>query len=308
MTQNGSVVRAIAISLAALVMFDLMGLIIKLLSPKYSAAELSAYRNIFGVIPSIIALWSMRAWHQGGRKLRVRQKFVVYSRGIIVTLAQLMFYLSLGRIAFATATTITYSGALFTTVFAVFILKERVGALRWGAVLTGFVGVMMVMGLSRDNFTWDALLPVGAAVLYALVGVTARLVDDDVPSALVNLYSTAFAVIGSVLLALFLGGFSPIQGLPDFFWIVAMGGFGGTAVLCLVVAYRMTEQSNLAPFSYFGIPLAFFFGWLFFSEAPIRDLLPGAILIVAGGLMVIWRERQLARRTRASIAISEPGN
>jgi len=307
MAQSGSVARAIAISLVALVLFDLMGLIIKLLSPRYSAAELSAYRNIFGLIPSAIALWSSPAWHRGGRKLRVRQRFIVYVRGVIVTLAQLMFYLSLARIAFATTTTITYSGALFTTVFAVFILKERVGVLRWGAVLIGFIGVMMVMGLGRDSFTWDALLPVGAAVLYALTGVTARLVDEDVPSALVNLYSTAFAIVGSLLIAVFLGGFSPIHSLSDFLWIVAMGGFGGSAVLCLIVSYRMTEQSNLAPFSYFGIPFAFFFGWLFFGEAPIRDLFPGALLIIIGGLIVIWRERRLGRSATASLPVSEAG-
>ena len=53
----------------------------------------------------------------------------------------------------------------------------------------------------------------------------------------------------------------------------------------------MTEQSNLAPFSYFGIPLAFIFGWLFFDEAPWATLFPGAILIAAGGLLIVWRER-----------------
>jgi drug/metabolite transporter (DMT)-like permease len=307
MTQTGSVARAIAISVVSLVLFDLMGLIIKYLSSEYTAAELSAYRNIFGVIPSAIALWTSGAWHRGGRILRVRQRSIVYLRGVIVTLAQLMFYLSLGRIAFATATTIAYSGALFTTVFAVLILKERVGVIRWGAVLVGFAGVMLVMGLGRNSLTWDALLPVGAAVLYALTSVTARLIDDDVPSALVNLYSSAFAVIGSVLLALVLGGFSPIHSLSDLIWIAVMGSLGGTAVLCLVVSYRMTEQSNLAPFSYFGLPFAFFFGWLFFGEAPIRDLLPGAILIVIGGLIVVWRERHLGRRTVASLHISETG-
>ena len=120
------------------------------------------------------------------------------------------------------------------------------------------------------------------------------------PSALVNLYSTGFAVIGSVLLALLLGGFSPVHSASDFIWIVAMGGVGGTAVLCLVISYRMTEQSNLAPFSYFGIPFAFFFGWLFFGEAPIGDLFPGALLIVTGGLIVIWRERQLGPNSTTS--------
>ena len=289
---TGSVTLAVVLSLVSLVFFDLMGLVIKRLSADYGAAELSAYRNIFGLIPSFIALWSSPAWHRSGRRLRVRQWGLICALGLIVTFAQLMFYLSLGLIAFASATTISYSSGLFMTAFAVLLLGERVGLLRWVAVLIGFVGVVMVMGPGRETFTLASLLPLGAAALYALTGVTARLIDEEVPSALVNLYSTGFAVVGSVVLALFLGGFSPVQSASDLAWIVAMGAFGGTAVLLLIVSFRMTEQSNLAPFSYFGIPMAFFFGWVFFDEAPIRDLFPGSILIVVGGVIVVWRERR----------------
>ena len=285
--------RAVIFSLIALVFFDLMGLIIKFLSPKYSAVELSAYRNVLGIIPSAIALWYSDMRHQTYRSFVIRQWPLACLRGAIVTLAQLMFYLSLGRIAFATASTISYSNALFMTIFAIIFLGEKVGLIRWAAVLVGFIGVIMVMGLGSDAFTWDALLPFGAAALYALSGVTARLMDDDVSSALVNIYSTLIAVAGSILLTLFLGGFSSINSGSDVFWIITMGAFGGTAVLFLVISFRMTEQSNLAPFSYFGIPMAAFFGWLFFDETPFDDLFPGALLIIAGGLLVIWRERQL---------------
>jgi drug/metabolite transporter (DMT)-like permease len=289
---TGSVTLAVVLSLFSLVFFDLMGLVIKRLSADYGAAELSAYRNIFGLIPSFVALWSSPAWHRSGRRLRVRQWGLICARGLIVTFAQLMFYLSLGLIAFVSATTISYSSGLFMTAFAVLLLGERVGLIRWVAVLIGFVGVVMVMGPGRETFTLASLLPLGAAALYALTGVTARLIDEEVPSALVNLYSTGFAVVGSVVLALFLGGFSPVQPASDLAWIVAMGAFGGTAVLLLIVSFRMTEQSNLAPFSYCGIPMAFFFGWVFFDEAPIRDLFPGSILIVVGGVLVVWRERR----------------
>ena len=48
---------AIVISIVALILFDLMGLLIKYLSTDYTAVELSAYRNVFGLIPSAIALW-----------------------------------------------------------------------------------------------------------------------------------------------------------------------------------------------------------------------------------------------------------
>ena len=296
---KNTVTTAILISLVALIFFDLMGLVIKFLSLRYAAAELSFYRNVFGTIPSVIVLWSSTAWHQNGRKLRIRQWGLICARGVIVTLAQFMFYMSLGRMDFATATTISYSGALFMTAFAVVLLAEQVGVIRWIAVGIGFAGVVLVMGPGRGAFSTDALLPVGAAALYALTGITARMTDEDVPSALANLYSTGFAVIGSLGLALSLGAFSPIDAATDLLWIAAMGGFGGTAVLCLFISYRMTEQSNLAPFSYFGIPLAFLLGWLFFDEAPWRDLFPGAILIVIGGLLVVWRERVRGRMVRA---------
>jgi drug/metabolite transporter (DMT)-like permease len=282
---------AIVLSLVALTLFDAMGLIIKHLSDGYSAAELSAWRNLFGLVPSVIVLWFSKAWRAGGKRLKVRQWKLAFFRGTIVTFAQLSFYMSLGLMAFATASTITYASALFTTALAIPLLGERVGWARWCAVLVGFVGVIMVVQPGGAGFNIYALLPLAAAAFYALVGVTARLFDDDVPSPLVNLYSSVTAAIGAFIIAYFWGGFSPIASATDLGWIMAMGGFGGTAVLFLIVSYRMTEQSNLAPFSYFGIPLAFGMGWLFFDEAPWRTLFPGAILIAAGGLLIVWRER-----------------
>jgi drug/metabolite transporter (DMT)-like permease len=61
----------------------------------------------------------------------------------------------------------------------------------------------------------------------------------------------------------------------------------------------MTEPSNLAPFNYFGILFAFALGWIFFGEAPVERLLPGALLIVTGGLLVVWRERRVRKRAAA---------
>ncbi len=289
-------VPAILISLLAVLLFDLMGLVIKHLSDRYGAAELSAWRNLFGLVPALIALISTRRWHDAGRPLRMRQWHIPLIRGIAVTLAQFCFYLAIGRMAFATAATISYSNALFIVALSVPILGERVGLFRWSAALIGFAGVVMVMGPGRDGFDLDALLPLMAAMLYAVAGITSRLLDEDVPSALVNLHSAGIAAIGALCLALATGGFTPVASAADMGWIVTMGMFGGTAVLCLVVAYRMTEPSNLAPFGYFGIPTALLLGWVFFGEAPIDDLFPGSLLIVVGGLMIVWRERRLAAR------------
>ena len=282
---------AIILSLIALMLFDGMGLIIKHLSNDYSATELTVWRNLLGLFPTLIALWSSRTWRTSGKALKIRQWKLALLRGAIVTFAQLSFYISLGVMAFATASTISYSTALFTTAFAIPILGERVGWVRWSAVLIGFLGVIMVIQPGAEGFSSYTLFPLAAAVFYALVGVTARLFDDDVASAVVNLYSSFSSIVIAILITYFWSGFNTIKSAIDMLWIILMGGLGGTAVLLLVISYRMTEQSNLAPFSYFGIPLSFILGWLFFNEAPWSTLYPGGILIAAGGLLIVWRER-----------------
>lgn len=291
---------AIALSLMALILFDLMGLIIKLLSDHYRAAELSAYRNFFGLIPSAIALWSSRNWREKGRIMKIKQWKLACLRGVLTAFAQFFFYYSLGRLAFATASTITYANALFMTALAVPLLGERVGPMRWLAVSMGFVGVMLIVRPGGDSFSYDALFPLAAAFLYALSGVLARRIDAEVPSALINLYSSSASLVGALILAYATGGFSELHMGADILWIMAMGFFGGSAVLLLVISVRMTEQSNLAPFNYFGILIAFVFGWLFFDEAPVDDLFPGAFLIAFGGLLIVWRERRLRQTTTSS--------
>ena len=67
------------------------------------------------------------------------------------------------------------------------------------------------------------------------------------------------------------------------------------AVFLLISAYRMADPSSLSPFEYFGIPFSFLLGWVFFNEAPFDSLFPGVLFIVAGGLLVVWRERGKAK-------------
>lgn len=286
---------AIILSLMALVLFDAMGLIIKLLSTKFSAAELSTWRNLFGILPAFLVLYASKTWRENGKKIIIKQWKLALLRGVIASLAQLCFYWSLGLMAFATASTITYSGALFATAFAIPILGERVGIVRWLAVIIGFIGVVFILQPGSDAFTHYSILPLAAAAFYALLTITAKLFDSQVSSALVNVYASLSSTVCAAILTLFLGGFSPISSLDEIFWIIMMGAFGGSAVLLYVVSYRMTEQSNLAPFSYFGIPIAFFFGWAFFDETPWDAIFPGGILIICGGLLIFWRERSFKR-------------
>jgi drug/metabolite transporter (DMT)-like permease len=108
------------------------------------------------------------------------------------------------------------------------------------------------------------------------------------------LYSGLAAAVVNLVVVLATTGFAPIASLQDAMLIFAMGLIGGCGVICLLVSARMVEPSLLAPFNYFGLLSAYMMGWIFFGEAPLDRLFPGVFFIVAGGVLVVWRESRRA--------------
>ncbi|MEM1162127.1 MAG: DMT family transporter [Pseudomonadota bacterium] len=288
------IAQAIGIILSGIFLLDLMGVFIRMLSDTYPASELAVFRNMFGLVPGIIVLLLSADWHARGRKIGMRQWKLGFARGLFVTFAQFCYYIALTKLEFATASTLAFAGPMIVVALAVPILGEHVGPWRWAAVLIGFGGILLVMRPGSDVFTWAALLPLGAAAGYATSAVLVRLVDRDVPSALVNCYSSFSAMFGAALLMLILEEPVAIQSWTDMALIAAMGCSGGSGVLCLIISYRLVQPSLLAPFEYTGIAFAFILGWVFFNEAPFARLFPGVLLIVGAGLLIIWRERRAA--------------
>lgn len=302
MAAASSLARGVFLLLLALSMFDLMAAVIKYMGGTYSAPQMSFFRNFFGMIPVILVLVLSSEWRRRGRQLKIRQWRLGLMRGLFVAFAQLCFYLALVNLEFATAATLAFVSPLFITALSVPVLGERVGPWRWGAVVIGFLGVITVMRPGSEVFTLYAVLPLGAAFSYASLSVSARLFDEDVPTPLINLYGGIGAVAGSSALMMMTGGYEPVQTAQDWFLLLIMGGCGGLAVLAIITAYRQTPPGNLAPFEFFGIPLAFVVGWLVFDETPFERLFPGVLLIVAGGLLIVWRQRKNRAEIKAKAA------
>ena len=295
MPENRRILLAIAMTLAAIIGFDIMGIFVRVLSARgYGAAELSAYRNVLGVLPSLIVLAWMGDLKLTKEALAVPRPKLALFRGLTVATAQLCFYTSLGLMELATISALAQTNALFVVLLSVVMFGERVGPWRIFALILGFVGAIWILRPSSDAFSLTALLPICAAFCYGFSIVSVRFFDSSVPSALLYLWSSAASVVGGVALALLTTGFSRVPTGMDAVLVFALSMAGGIAVLLLMFAYRIAAPSILAPFSYVGILTAFGFGWILFDEAPITTLFPGVFLIVGAGAVVIWRE-QFAR-------------
>jgi drug/metabolite transporter (DMT)-like permease len=283
--------------LLAILLFGFQGVIIKFLGERYPVQQLAGFRNVFGLIPSLIVLGLSSEWHARGRLLRIRQWRLGLLRGLFIAMAQFCFYLSITKMELATASTLTYISPVLITLLSIPILKHEVGLWRWLAVIIGFVGVVMIMAPGTEIFTLYSLLPIGAAFGYSLSTVCVRLFDEHNPTALINMYSSAGALLGALAIVLVTTGYREVESLQDWGLLLCMGLVGGFAVLALISAYRLARPSSLSPYEYFGIPFAFILGWLFFDETPFAKLFPGVLLIIAGGLLIAWREHRNRSRS-----------
>lgn len=286
------VLLAIAMTLVAIIGFDIMGILVRVLSARgYGAAELSAYRNMLGILPSLVVLAWMGELRPARAALKVPRPKLALFRGLVVATAQLCFYTALSLLELATISALAQTNAMFTVLLSVILFRERVGPWRVFALLLGFAGAVWVLRPGSDAFSPVALLPIAAALCYGFSMVSVRFFDGAVSSALLYLWSSAASVAGGLALALLTTGFSRVPQGVELLMIFALAMAGGCAVLLLMFAYRIAAASVLAPFSYVGILTAFTFGWLIFGEAPVDTLFPGVLLIVGAGAVIIWREQ-----------------
>ena len=286
--------KAVIALTLAIFLFDVQGAIIKYMGDAYPVQQLALFRNLFGLLPSLLVLYFSSEWHSNGRPLIINRWRLGLIRGGFIAIAQFCFYYSLVIMEFATATTLAFCGPLFITLLSIPVLKHKVGGLQWLAVAVGFTGVVLVLKPGTELFTLFALLPIGAAFFYALSSVCVRLFDSHIPTATINLYSSFGALLGSCLLLITTSEYLPVDS-KSWLGLIAMGIVGGFAVLLMITAYRLTQPGNLSPFEYFGIPFSYLIGWIIFNETPFARLFPGVVFIIGGGLLIVWRERLSAR-------------
>ena len=281
---------AVILSLSGLFLLDCMGIAIKYLRADYPAAQLSVFRNLFGMIPCFIALYFSKDWHDRGRKVVIKRWRFGLARGLIMSFAQLCLYTSYLYLPYALVATMEYTGPMMITLLAIPLLGEKFGWYKSLAVLTGFIGIIFIMQPWSESFNLYMLLPVVAAFGYSLARVTALNFSNDTPVPLINLYANIGTLLCAILLVITFNMWENFKSLYDVLILFIMGIAGGSGVLLLIYGSRKAELSKIMPFDYIEIFFALILGWVFFKEWPVDQLFPGALFIVAGGIIIYLRQ------------------
>ena len=223
-----------------------------------------------------------------------------------------MGFASLGYLPLPEVTAIGYAAPLLVVVFAAMFLGEKVRLFRMTAVGVGMIGVLIVLSprlsVGEDLSTAQALgamLALTGAVMAALAQVTVRkLVASETTSAIVFWFSITAA--GVSLITLPWGWVLPTLWQASV--LILTGLLGGVGQILLTSSYREADASLIAPFDYASILLALAIGYWGFGDAPSPTMLLGALIVVAAGILIIWRERQLGlERTRQRKVMTPQG-
>ncbi|MDO5369026.1 DMT family transporter [Paracoccus sp. (in: a-proteobacteria)] len=172
------------------------------------------------------------------------------------------------------------------------VLGERIGWRRWAAVGAGFVGILIILQPGLRVFSPWAILPLIAALMFAVYGLLTRLVSAK-DSAEVSFFWTGIAGVAGITLV---GAWhmEPIA-RADWPWMAGLCICGVISHYLLIRAYSLAEASSLQPFSYTQLVWVSLIGVLLLGEEVRPNVILGMLIIVGAGLFTWWRTLQKAR-------------
>ncbi len=284
---------AVGLKLGALFLFTAMSALVKALSEDFPPGELVFFRSLFAVPVIVIWLMSRGELAQG---FVVKKPMGHFWRGVLGTAAMGLTFTGLSLLPLPEVTAIGYATPIFTLILAAVMLGERIRMIRIGAVALGLLGVLIMiwprLGSSEMELaaTIGALCVLGATLARAFVQIHIRqLVQVDHPAAIVFYFSMTATLLSG--LTAFWGWTMPTWEQAGI--LIAMGLTGGIAQILVTSSYRFGQASMLAPYDYTSMLFAIVIGYIWFDELPTVAILVGAVLVIGGNVVVIWREHQL---------------
>ena len=283
----------IALRVAAMACFACLSAIVKWSGARgIPTFEIVFFRNAFAFVPLGIYLWRST----GLQGLRTRRPIGHLTRSAIGLTSMVCGFSALQRLPLTDATAFQFAAPLFMTALSAVVLREPVGRHRWGAVVVGFIGVLIMTRPSGQVNVVGVALALSAAVATAAAHVTIRQISATERGATIVFYFT----LAGVVLGLAGCVFDWKTPDPQTLAMLIVGGLvGGLGQILLTQAVTVAPVGVVAPFDYTQLVWASGLGFLVWGELPHPATIAGALVVAASGVYILHRE---IRRYRARTA------
>ncbi len=288
-----SPLAGIALASAGYSMFSIQDAVVKWLVTFYAVPQILFIRSV--MIVAISGFVIRRYGHPSILRSPHRNSLVL--RAVLMLAAWLSYYSAARHLGLAELTTMYFSAPIIVMVLSIFVLDEKVGAVRWIACFGGFVGVLLAANPTEAPSLVPAGMVLFAGFCWAWSTILVRLVSRS-ESTINQMLATSLAFVIACGAAL-----PFVWTWPDAFGWSLMLGLGCVSAIgqyLLYEGFRYAPASTLAPIEYSGLVWAFLYGYVIWAEVPTMNVVAGAVLIVASSLALVWWERRavLAARRR----------
>jgi drug/metabolite transporter (DMT)-like permease len=300
--------------------FSIQDIIIKHFSSGFSVLQIVFVRGLVAMALLLLMFRLMR----NSISLISKRPLMMLCRGLMGFSSYTCYYLAVAAMPLAEVASITFTMPLFVTAMSALILREKVGIRRWGAVIMGFVGVLIMLSPSGEFNGLAVMFAFLAALTYASQTILTRFLGTH-DHALTIAFDAIFiftVASGVVTLLLASGTLEVTSSHPSlaFFgrdWVMpqgfdlplmlVLGLIAAVGFYCLSQAYVVSEASAIAPFEFTYILWAVVFGYLFWNEIPGTTTFIGILVLVSSNLYIWYRERQIGLSETAVLPVQATG-
>ena len=257
--------------------------------------EIIFFRSAFAFVPIVAYI----ARTTGFSVLRTERPLGHLHRSVVGLIGMSCSFSALQHLALTEATAFTFAAPLFMTALSALMLREPVGWHRWGAVIVGFLGVLIMVRPEPGHMNVGGVaFALTAALGSAMAMVQIRQIAVTEKGATIVFYFT----LAGTLLGLAVSLFDWVTPDPlTLVVLIASGLVGGVGQLFLTEAIRVAPVGVVAPFDYSQLIWATILGYLIWGELPHAATIAGALVVAASGIYILHRE--LLRFRRATVAV-----
>ena len=290
-------IPAIAFRLLSVVAFATMGALIKLAEARGAKlVELLFFRQAMA-IPVVVVTVMIGP---GLATLRTDRLPAHILRTTIGLSSMACMFMTILLLPLAEATTLQFTVPIFATILGALVLREPTGWYRWGAVIVGFVGVLIVAQPGSGHIPLiGAITGLSAALLSATVSILLRHIGKTERATTTVFYFSLLSMIP--LTPLFAMAVTP-HGAHTWMLLGLIGLAGGIGQIAMTSSLSLAPVAVVVPMDYSGLIWATLYGYLLFGSLPTTMTWVGAPIIVASGLYIVWREHRRAQTNTTTAA------
>ena len=262
------------------------GMLVKKVGTDVTVITTLFYRFLFSV--PLLLLFALVA--RKSKFLEIKQKRTLILRIIFGFSGITFWFLAVRSMPLGQATTLFQSSVIFVTLLSPLLLGEKVGPVRWSAVLAGLIGIIIVTEPFSSALNAAALYGGRAAFSGAILAILLRkLGRSDKPTSVALWYNFAGAVILGFVIIYVPEQLSPIGGqiLID---LILLGVVASVLQIFFTTAYKYLDAVVVSALRYIQIPLSGVAGYFLFAETMSSSQILGALIIITSCLVIAWRE------------------